>query len=593
MLPFLFRYVSLPVLVHTTRLFIRRRGEACPGKAHDCGPETMPETTMNSSRSGRHKEQPSEVADREDGMVAQGTEGADDQSRRTGKGNHHEHGPKRSSPNTPQRIPLASIEVQQLNVPALVTDQASGKLGEGTTDASATLGMIEPWEERYISPAPVRGKPALRIEVSSHFSDGFVGGTADREVVVAHAPPDSRGAGANAITLGVSPGAGVGDRSNSYEQRLPREATQETTETAVEAATTSGAQRAAASEETATQNWPLDSPLVSAGLDRELRRGFPASFEELAEAFSSAEHKSLFEHDMFGWASSKSSPVGVGAPRARGEAYRGRGGGEGGGGVHRQRGSSVENVSVEVKTDVAYYTVLSGGAGSSGGRDQPWMGLLDGGGKNPSVVVVGELAFFEANGKGEPSTGHRPPATGTLTDKKSRTAYMKNAPGELKDDVFVYDEDQLSREIEAARSPSERRGQSSSSIAEGALRGGRGGGATDAERLEALQDSGVGFLCDAAKLDGSMFKLGRKKGFGGCSVIHALKMRKAADQRAVDAYTEGSGLVVKVVSQVRGACPRPGRSWSAGSWYVPGTATSNLLEVGSIVEYCERIQGCV
>lgn len=218
----------------------------------------------------------------------------------------------------------------------------------------------------------------------------------------------------------------------------------------------------------------------------------------------------------------------------------------------------MENVSVEVKTDVAYYTVLSGGAGSSGGRDQPWMGLLDGGGKNPSVVVVGELAFFEANGKGEPSTGgHKPPPpTGALAVKKSRTTYMKNAPGELKDDVFVYDEDQLSREIEAARSPSERRGQSSSSIAEGAPRGrgggGGGGGAMDAERLQALQESGVGFLCDAAKLDGGMFKLGRKKGFGGCSVIHALKMRKPADQRAVDAYTEGSGLVVKVVSQVGG-----------------------------------------
>lgn len=516
------------------------------------------------AQDGRRKGEPSEVAHGEGGIAA---EGRDDQGKVGGEGEGmaHEHGPKPPSPNTPQRIPLASIESQQLNVPALLimADQVGGKLGEGATDdAPAALGMIEPWEERYISPA----KSSLRIDASTRFSDGFVGGTAvDREVVVAHAPPGGGGgAGANVITLGV--GVGLGDSSNSHEQRLPRalEASRGTAETAVvvaAAATASGAHRAAASEETATQNWPLDSPLVSAGLDRELRRGLPASFEELAEAFSSAEHKSLFEHDMFGWASSKSSPVGAGAPWACGEAYRGAGGaGGGGGGVRRQRGASVENVSVEVKTDVAYYTVLSGGAGSSGGRDQPWMGLLDGGGKNPSVVVVGELAFFEANGKGEPSTGgHKPlPSTGALAVKKSRTTYMKNAPGELKDDVFVYDEDQLSREIEAARSPSERRGQSSSSVVEGAPRG--GGGGMDAERLKALQESGVGFLCDAAKLDGGMFKLGRKKGFGGCSVIHALKMRKPADQRAVDAYTEGSGLVVKVVSQVGG--------W-VGGWSVP------------------------
>ncbi|CAM9594331.1 unnamed protein product, partial [Laminaria digitata] len=354
-------------------------------------------------------------------------------------------------------------------------------------------------------------------DVSTRFSDGFVGETVDRDREVVAAPAlDSRGAGANATALGF----GVGDSCSSHEQRLrrPLEAAPRTVETDVVAVAVAAvvvdAHQATASEETATLNWPLDSPLVSAaGLDRELRRGRPASFEELAEAFSSAEHKSLFEHDMFAWDYSKSSPVGVGAPprACNGKACRGRGEGGGGGGwgrVRRQRGASVENISVEVKTDVAYYTVLhGGGAGpASGGRDQPWMGMLDGGGKNPSVVVVGELAFFEANGKGEPSTT----ATGTLTAKKSSTAYMKNAPGELKDDVFVYDEDQLSREIEAARSPSqrrsERRGHNSSSIVESAPRsssgGGGGGGAMDAERLKALQESGVGFLCDAARLDG-------------------------------------------------------------------------------------------
>ena len=649
-----------------------------------------------------------------------------------GKADEHDLIPPFPSPKTPLRIPLASIEARQLNVPADVAncasgkqgdqatrkqgdqanrkqgDQATGKLAEGTHPAQAAalaLGMLEPWEERYFSTIALRSKkPALRTDAG-----GFVvgGGSAQGVVGVGPHPRGRRGdLGANAVM-----GLCVGDSSNSLEMRLPgtqveAPGTGESVAAKIARKVDAVGAPGTTSEEIAMQLWPLDSPLVaSAGLEREIRRGRatldgelrrggrpasfeelaeallstehrsagfegalkrvgrplvsslgssagleselrrrgqPASFEELAEAFSSAEHKSLFEHDIFAWVSSKSSPVGVSdpvgvgasvgvsspatvsspvgsggsvdvgadSPTAR-EAHRGEGegAGEGGGGVRRQRGASVENISVEVQTDVAYYTVLNStessglnGAGSytcGRSRDQPWMGLLDGGGKNPSVVVVGEFAFFEANGNGEPSTDHRPltgttstsrspskgtstsrspltgtstsrspctdittsrnPATGALisrkpptcTPKKSRTGYLKNAPGELKDDVFVYDEDQLSREIEAARSP-ERGERKRSSVPKGVSTPRGGGGARDAERLKALQESGVGFLCNAAKLDGGMFKLGRQKGFGGCSVIHALKMRKSAHQRAVDVFTEGSGLVVKVVSQVGG-----------------------------------------